>query len=386
METIKSIQEQIFDEIKWKSFPDVILLQNLFDLFFENNLFLELDDSIIHFIATKRLKWIYEYLFQNGYIIYIESSSYKNSQNCAYVYYSTYEFLFQEKIFEQKIVFSKYHNQIDISNICSIYNSDYLNMTFNKLHPLNKKRFIIYKIQEFNNNPDKYTKQDIINFIDLLIENNLHIFFILLLEHLPLNDYNIKNYVIHYLHTKMQLYAFKLNTLFSDYLEFDIVRQHILNREHNNSYFANVLINHYKFAEQIEKDKLFLKEIFVKSDLVFQFISLIGNINIYNSLIKNTNSNIYIKSNLMEKNNKVNAFHLNEKFIIFEFFKIFFESDFDESIIQNIDNSIFNSISKKDIDILKNIIIKNKEILNIFIKYRILFDEEFILKYNIENF
>ncbi len=386
METIKSIQEQIFDEIKWKSFPDVILLKNLFDLFFENNLFLKLDDSIINFIATKRLKWIYEYLFQNGYIIQINSSSYQYSQNCAYVYFSSHDFLFQKEILEQKIVFSKYYNEIDIFNICSIYNSDYLNVKFNSIHPLNKKRFIIYKIQEFNNYPDKYTKQDIINFIDLLIENNLHIFFILLLEHLPLNDYNIKKYVIHYLNDKMQLYAFKLNTLLSDYLEFDIVRQHILNREHNNSYFANVLLNHYKFAEQIEKDKLFLKEIFIKSDLVFQFISLIGNINIYNSLIKNTNSNIYIKSNLMEKNNKFNAFHFNEKFIIFEFFKIFFESEFDESIIQNIDNSIFNSISTKDIDRLKNIVIQNKYILNIFVKHRILFEEEFILKYNIENF
>lgn len=379
---MNSIEKQISDEITSKYSPDFSLLKSLFDNFFENHLLIQFNSFVVNCIAVKHLNCIYEYLYENGYIFEIPLDSYKSSQNSSYVYYNTYDFLFNQKQFQQKLVFSQYFDNNDMLKIKSIYNVNYLHENFNSLDPLNKKRFIIDKITEFNNYPEKYIEKDVVNFIDSLIENNLHIFFILLLDKKPLYDYNIKKYVIHYLNDKMQLYAFSLNTLLSGYLDFDIVKKYILNREYNHSYFAHALLNNFKFSEQVIKYKSFLQNLFTKNDLIFEFIILINNINIQNTLVKNCNQYIYAH---LEKTNKGNLFNFNEKYMIFEFFKIFINSNFEDSLLKNVDNSIFN-IYYKDVDILKLIVSNNENSLNKFVRYHLLFDEKFILNHNLKNF
>lgn len=377
----KNIIDKINEEIRLKANPDLNLLFSLFDSYFESHFCYTFSKNEVFSIAIKKIDYLYEYLFNKGYIFDFEDNACSFSQNNPYVYFTIKEYLFQDNIFKQKIKLSKYwyNNDRDINHIIHVCHFDSLNIeNFNNLHSLNKKKIINTTINKFNNFPYLYSEHDVINFIDLLIQNNLHIYFILLLEYLPLKNKNIKNYVIHYLNDKMQLYAFNIKVLLEDYLEFDIVKEYILKRD-SSEYLARCIMKKYKYKEDIDKDFLFLKRLTLKEDFVFYFIQFINNINYHYSFIISidTFNDSFIKKN--------NLFHFNEKYFIYTIFKIFVESDFEENILSKIDNSIFN-INKKDLNILKDIVINNKKSLNKFVKHRLLFDDLFFLKYNIENF
>lgn len=362
----------IYKKIETEFFDENNKIETIFIAFYEKNNFFCFDKRSMEYIAIKKLSYIYKFLFDNGYIF--KCLNYEYAENNPYTYMDSFDFLFNESTFNNKIILSKYYDQLESNYIISIYNKK-CNIDINT-HPLLKKKFIVNEFINFNRIPSQYSESNILFFLDSLVEQNLLVFFISILNNNKINDTKIKSIIISYLNKNNLLQLIDINVLLCHYLDFYFVKDYILNLNINSEILAIKLISSFQTKEQLEKYSNFLSILLVKDTLIFSIIEQLYNIEYLGNFTNEKKDDYSIRHNYY--------FHYNEKFIIRELFKIFCNTDFDHRLLSH--DTIFCRLNEELKLDLKKYILTNKETTEKFLRYQLIFEEEFIFKYNIDNF
>lgn len=337
-------------------------LNELFFIFFQNNSIFHFSNATITYILEKNFDSIFKFLFENGFC-YVGNQDDKDIyKNNAYIYFDTFNFLYninKNNDWLLDMQRKESFNEDDFNHIVSFYDEDYLSLEkFNQYNPLIQKKTITHYFLNYN----KYQTLNYKKIFDLIKETNI-------IKHSNLflrKEYKLEKSLIQsfldYLNKNKLLNFVDLSILINDYLSIDYVKEFIL----NNSDFLDyrLFINPYIFSKNVEQDKDFLLKLFLKMD-----------------------NNFFIKlfSHLILKLKSERTFN-----IFLDFFDIFCEIDFDESIIINkefiLNINYESNIKKTKLDQITFSILKNDNTKNKFIKYRHILPEQIAQSIILDDF